>query len=483
MNFTMNTWANGPSGLVLNARATRKMLGLMLAGGCLLMVRPASAHFLWAEIDAPGNNISVSFADDSSGVTEGVPLEKIEAASAFTAQGERLALKSEGASRKGAVPAALRVAGASQTWGVLDKTAAGRGIYLLEYEAKASRQVQDAATGVKSVLELTTRPGATAEETSLLLTLRGKPVANNTLTLHVPGADKAQTVVTDGDGLAKLRLEKPGIYGVRAGVVEETKGELGGKKYDIIRRYTTLTFRVGGAAPAVPLLANAAPPALNGAGNPQANPEAYALLKAAHDARQVMPADFPGFSATLYLSDNGQTHQGTLVYRRQGKTEINVPNLNEETRKWLEEKVLNLLGHRRGGDFASGDGRHPLSWGKEGENNFGKLIDLNDRMQSSYRVKDNKVTEVTRVGGGLRFTISVMETIEADPGKYLANHFTVAYRDEKSGDIKRFEGYRDQYAQFNKVWIPVARYIYDFDSKTTPVVRTIRFRELQALKD
>lgn len=143
--------------------------------------------------------------------------------------------------------------------------------------------------------------------------------------------------------------------------------------------------------------------------------------------------------------------------------------------------LYNLVGHRRGGDFAQGDGRNPLSFDKGPENNFGRLINLNDRMQSSYRVRDNKVTEVTRVAGNTRFTISVMETLEADPGKYLANHFTVAYRDAKTNALKMFEGYRDSYGQVDGVWLPVGRYVYEFGESITPTVRVIRLKNIQIL--
>ena len=208
---------------------------------------------------------------------------------------------------------------------------------------------------------------------------------------------------------------------------------------------------------------------------PGADKDAWLLLKSAHDSRQAFPENFQGFDANLAFIDNDKNVEGQLSYRAGKETKIDLKGLSKEQSEWLQDKVLSMIGHRRGGDFSKRDGRNPITFGKdEAENNFGRLLVLNDSMNSTYRVKDNKVREVTRCPGDSRFTISVIETREADPGKYLANHFAVSYRDKKTNALTAVEAFRDSYKQVDGVWLPSKRTVISITpAQTTPDIRQI----------
>lgn len=214
----------------------------------------------------------------------------------------------------------------------------------------------------------------------------------------------------------------------------------------------------------------------------KADPAAYALLEAAHNARQVMPVDFPGFTARIAFQYGATSGTGTLRYQRGEKTALQLDGAQGDVKAWLEDQILSIIGHRRGGNFAQGDGRFPLSFGKSPDNHFGKLIELNDGMESSYRVRDNKVLEVTRSAGETRFTISVIETIQADAGKYLASHFMVSYRDKKTGALQEVQGFRDTYQKIGAVWLPGSRSVLTFGSETSPEMRRIHFKDIKLLE-
>lgn len=216
-----------------------------------------------------------------------------------------------------------------------------------------------------------------------------------------------------------------------------------------------------------------------------ADKEAWLLLKAAHDSRQAFPDSFKGFDANLSFIDDGKKVDGKLEYRSGKDAKIELDGLSKEQSEWLQDKLLSMIGHRRGGDFAKRDGRNPITFGKnEPENNFGKLLVLNDKLNSSYRVKDNKVMEVTRCPGDVRFTISVIETRVADPGKYLANHFAVSYRDKKTNALSAVEAFRDSYKQIDGVWLPAKRTVISITpEKTTPEIRQILLSEVKVVSD
>ena len=216
----------------------------------------------------------------------------------------------------------------------------------------------------------------------------------------------------------------------------------------------------------------------------KADPAAFALLKAAHDARQVLPDDFPGFTATMTLQAGGKNYPGTVRFEKGKTAEVKFEGAAKDDVDWAVDQVQSTIGHRRGGDFAKGDGRHPLTFGTgpDAENAFGKQILLNDFMQSSYRVRDGKVTEVTRVSEKLRFTISVIQTKTTEGGKYLPQHFIVSYRDAKTGALQEVQAYRDAYAPIGGTWLPVSRSVFFFEPKSdTPSLRSIVFGDVKIL--
>lgn len=189
----------------------------------------------------------------------------------------------------------------------------------------------------------------------------------------------------------------------------------------------------------------------------KADPEAYALLKAATESRVAWPADFAGFTADIVFNDNGQTTKGTLTYSVKDGSQVKMEGLGESAMEWLDGQLTSLLTHRKGGDFAKGDGRHPLTFDKDDKSPAGRLIHLNDTLKSSYRVHDGRTTEVNRTMGNERFTISILETTTVDGGKYLPRTFFVTYFDSKTGAIKRVDAFTDAYAKKGNVWYPVSR--------------------------
>ncbi len=469
-----------------------KLISGAFALSVMALCLPAHAHFLWGEVSTDTPSIAkLALSEGPGEVSDGNLLAKIATAKAWNGAGKEIALKEGGGVRSGDLLGSSAFS-SSQFYGVLDKTEEGRGIFRLMYYAKAASSLDKAGFDAKLPLEFfvaregTNRVVATLKRGEVLVTK-----AN--VNLHVPNEEKPKILVTDDKGQVHFETKDAGLYGLRAPWIDETPGEIEGKKYPFTRNYTTLSFRVAGAGGEIPKTGEAANgqsnrPTLPPGPNPKADMAAYKLLEGAHNNRQTMPENFSGFTAKVTYKKDGKTSVGNLTYRRQGKTDIKFTDLDEDDNEWIQEKLLNLLGHRRGGKFAEGDGRWPLSFSKLPENSFGKLIVLNDGMKSEYRVNDRKeVTEVTRQMGNTRFTISVLETMPTEGGKYLANHFIVSYRDATTGDLKQLEGYRDNYANIDGVWLPTMRYVFTTKGikpgeADTPSMQLLRLTDIKILK-
>ncbi|BCM93741.1 hypothetical protein IAD21_05632 [Abditibacteriota bacterium] len=453
------------------------MKKFLILAPLVFAVTPAHAHLLWAQTSPQDGQLRLYFGEGRDGITTGVKADVLSKVSAWAPDGKKLAPVLKGGAYCAPLGSTATVVGAHQSWGVLDRREGGRGIFRLEYFAKAATSLDKAGFGAKLPFELYARRNN--DEALVTLKRDGKAVPDAEVTIVTPTNEEGTKVQTDVNGQVHFPVTSAGLYALRAVVVDQVPGELDGKKYPQTRAWTTLTFYNGATpkvSPVAVVLAPAAPK-----GNPNADPKAYALLEAAHNNRQVMPANFAGFEADLIYTDGDTMKTGKIVYRRQGDTKITLDGLSKDDNLWLEDKVMNLIGHRRGGDFAQGDGKNPLTLVQGDVNAFGQLIRLNDGMKSEYRVKDGRVEEVTRTAGGTKFTITVLDTINTDAGKYLANHFVVSYRDEKTGALQEVEGYHDSYAQIDGVWLPTGRVVYEMAEPVSPRVRTIRFRDIKIL--
>jgi hypothetical protein len=452
----------------------------------LLPAVPARAHFLWVAVGEKSPNAHLTFGETPDEKTPEDLVPKLAPARAWDGADHVLALTQGKGGWTGKTAAGSTTVAVTQSWGVVDFSGDGTGAFLLEYYAKGGTGLKETAADLKLPFEIFARQEA--GQLVARVQLKGSPLPGSPVHVSLPGG-RSLDLTSDAQGEVRFDPDGKGRYGLRARWINERKGQSEGKAYGEVRHYTTLTFALakGGVARSASVAATVAAPApaqapRDGAAKPaKADPAAYALLKEAHDARQVMPPTFPGFRCDLVFQQGDDVFRGELVYRRQGETEVRLPGADAAALEWARGQILKLVGHRRGGDFAQGDGKYPLQLGPEDHNSYGRLILVNDDSQSSYRVRDHRVTEVTRTMEGSRFTISVIESMDADPGKYLANHFLVAYRDAATGALQKLEGFRDSYDHVQGVWLPTSRTVIEVSDKTSPVVRSLRFRNIEAL--
>lgn len=424
------------------------LAGALLGVLSLGVASPAAAHFLWAETKtAPRPSLRLTFTEAAGEQTLATLLPRIQVARARTADGKPLTLKPGDGALRTDLPAGAVLVGVEQTWGVIERDGQ---TFLLQYYAKAAADPAAAAKAANLHVELFARRDGADWHVSVKHGPR--PERDAELTIHRPGATEPLTLQTDERGEARFPATGEGLCAIRARVIETENGEFEGKAYAQKRYYSTLTFPVSGPLAGQPVRQAA------GTRPAKADPRAYALLKAAHNSRQTMPPGFRGFTADVILDDDGTLTRGKMGYVPGDGVELTIAGADEKAEHWLRGALSNAIGHRRGGDFARGDGRHPITFtSSEDRSPLGRQVSLNDGLNSSYRVRDNKVTEVTRTMGDQRFIITVLETRPADAGKYLPRHFTVTYFDPETGSISQTQSFSDEYARIQGVWLPVSR--------------------------
>jgi len=200
----------------------------------LLLAVPSlsSAHFLWASLDTTTKTASIGL-QETPDVTPLPLAARAAAVKVWSQVGKPLTLRAEGTWLR--TSAEDRV-GASLDYGVLDKTAEGRGVFWLRYYAKAAANAAASQTNLKLPVELTATKDATGHWT-VTVKRDGKPAAGADVVIEGAGAFTGKT---GPDGTVVL----PSLgdtLAVRALVTDATKGSLDGKAYELIRSYSTLT--------------------------------------------------------------------------------------------------------------------------------------------------------------------------------------------------------------------------------------------------
>jgi len=204
---------------------------------------PAHAHFLWGEVTPEATPIAkLALSDRPGEPSEDDMVERIKGAQAWNGKGQEIKFTSNDTIRFGSLEGS-KIFSSSQYYGVLDKTREGRGVFRCMYYAKAVLDINDAGQNLKLPFELFGRRDADGH--IVVTAKRGEAIYEGAkLNVFQPGRKLWVSYVTDAKGEIRFETPVPGIYGIKAAWIDETPGEVEGKKYPFTRNYSTLTFHV-----------------------------------------------------------------------------------------------------------------------------------------------------------------------------------------------------------------------------------------------
>jgi hypothetical protein len=194
----------------------------------------------------------------------------------------------------------------------------------------------------------------------------------------------------------------------------------------------------------------------------QDDPQARALLEAAAAQNYKLPLGFAGFQADLMVQIDEQTSHGRVTGYTPRHITVTLPDTAAHA--WAERELQSILGHRWPTPFAERDGRYTLTLDTT-YHPLGVRINLHgDPLQSYYRVCDDRITQVYRVMGDQKFTISILDVHILPDGRHLSKHFTVVFQDQAGGSIARSAAYTDRYVAVSNCWLPALRRVIVTDA-------------------
>lgn len=181
------------------------------------------------------------------------------------------------------------------------------------------------------------------------------------------------------------------------------------------------------------------------------------LLAQARESIYFWPAEFAGFEAGLRLELDGILWKGQLSatdsHHFQFEWDEEPPS---DVLKWLRYQVGELLAHREAPTRSKMASQSGVLLGEE-EPVFGtEVVFPNDPMESSYRLKDRRITQIARAYKGARFVINI-DTHHDFGGRYAAQCYTAFYWDKGSGALQKVETFYDDYQAVQGLHLPSVR--------------------------
>ena len=209
------------------------------------------------------------------------------------------------------------------------------------------------------------------------------------------------------------------------------------------------------------------------------DPQARALLQRAFESTARWQPDFRGFSADLTVNTNGHQVTGTVVVK--GPRDVTVQLTDEAIQKWAQEQIGMIAVHRAPRKFEESDGKHRLTLEAGTDHPLGRRLDLHgDGMQSFYRIKDDRITQINRKMPHVAFTINVEESSTTQEHKHLTTKYTVYYFAPQDGKLRNVESFTDTHVRVGSSDLPSTRRIISHENGEV-MVRTMTFKNHKLL--
>lgn len=186
-------------------------------------------------------------------------------------------------------------------------------------------------------------------------------------------------------------------------------------------------------------------------------PEADLLLQRARRAIYHWPADFAGFVCQLSLQEGGRTLEGPLSCRGSRRIVWEGPALEApEDARWLGYQLEELVSHREAPEVSRISSKSGCQLG-DWDETYGRRVDfLGDRMESYYRLKDDRIQQIGRSSKNEVFLVTI-DFHQNCEGRWAAQSYSVHYWSREDGSLLRSENYFDNLLPVHGVFLPAER--------------------------
>jgi hypothetical protein len=202
------------------------------------------------------------------------------------------------------------------------------------------------------------------------------------------------------------------------------------------------------------------------------DPQARELLRRAFEKTARWPAGFKGFAADLTLNVDGNEVKGSVIVK--SAQDVVVALNDPDLQKWATNTIGMIAVHRGPRTFDQSDGKSVLTLEHESSHPLGQTIRIHDMLTSHYRIKDERITQINRTMGPMKFTINVEDSTLTQDNKYLTTRYTVFYFNPQDGKLTNVESFSDTHVRIGEADLPASRRIISAENGGVSV-RTLTF--------
>lgn len=185
---------------------------------------------------------------------------------------------------------------------------------------------------------------------------------------------------------------------------------------------------------------------------------AQELFRAAYNNRYTWDQAFPGYTADVSVTIDGQTFTGRAQVNPDMTAEV-LDVADEQAKKLLHGQLWETAIHRVRRTFEQTHGENTFTYGDADATGAVEILMSGKATGDRYKVKDNVVTLVHRHIHGTVVTINTFDVQHTEAG-YLSHTYDSVYHDPKTGEQKggRSE-FEDSYEKVGNYYILSRRII------------------------
>jgi hypothetical protein len=206
--------------------------------------------------------------------------------------------------------------------------------------------------------------------------------------------------------------------------------------------------------------------------------EADHLLAEARRHIYYWPTNFGGFEARVSLVEDQHRYDGSLKARSAREIELNVDSL--EDKRWYLFQIEELVAHRESPDVSKMALKTGCRLGDNDQAYGQQVFLLGDKMESFYRVRDNKLTQIGRNYKNQKLRIHIEQHVEWS-NRFISSVYNAFYFDLVENSLVKVETYLDTYQNIEGLALPLARRVTAVE-KGQCKTRTIELSEMALIK-
>ncbi len=181
-------------------------------------------------------------------------------------------------------------------------------------------------------------------------------------------------------------------------------------------------------------------------------PSALEVFRNAYENRYMWDSDFPGYSATAEVTENGKTYKGEIQI--DANLDISVMDIDDEDAyQSVYSGLQMLIIHRRYVPFERLHKEHTFSFGEVQDNGSVEIYQAGGENPSFYLVQDGKITQVNRLMATVGVTVDLLES-EATSQGYLGTRYHAFFKAPETGEVIAEVYFEDSYEQVGNYYIP-----------------------------